>query len=83
MNTSRRTTEDQALIESAAREVIERSAKLTTSKVRFGAKPSGLHDDRLSTKPAPGPKGPETEKLLDWAKQRRRAQAEEERNRRG
>lgn len=51
------------------------------SKVRFGAKPSGLHDDRfVSNKPAPGPKGPEIEKLLDWAKERRRARAEAERS---
>lgn len=51
------------------------------SLARFGAKPSGLHDDRLSTKPGPGPAGPETDKLLDWAKQRRRERAEAERGR--
>lgn len=53
------------------------------SLVRFGAKPSGLHDDRLSTKPAPGPKGPPTDQLIEDAKRRRRERAEEERSRRG
>lgn len=53
------------------------------SLVRFGAKPSGLHDDRLSTKPAPGPRGGDAADDIEWAKRRRRAQAEEERNRRG
>ena len=51
--------------------------------MRFGAKPSGLHDDRLSTKAAPGPKGPPTDQLIEDAKRRRRERAEEERLRRG
>ncbi len=75
------TMDDLKLLRDAAREVREREAP--KSKIRFGAKPRGLHDDRLSTKPAPGPRGPDTDQLLDWAKQRRRARAEEERSRRG
>ena len=42
------------------------------SLVRFGAKPSGLHDDRFSTRSAPGPKGPPTDQLIEEAKRRRR-----------
>lgn len=75
------TKEDLDLFRDAAREVRERQEK-PRSKVRFGAKPSGLHDDRLSTKPAPGPKGPPTAQLLEDAKRRRRERAEEERSRR-
>jgi len=75
------TQDDLELLRDAAREVSERETP--RSKVRFGAKPSGLHDDRfVSNKPAPAPRGPETEKLLDWAKERRRARAKEERSRR-
>jgi len=86
------TKEDLELLRDAAREVEARFApkgakfpfwqKPTTSKVRFGARASGLHDDGLSTKPAPGPKGPPTETLIEEAKRRRRERAEEERNRR-
>jgi hypothetical protein len=51
------------------------------SKARFGAKASGLHDDRLSTRPAPGPKGGDAAADVEWAKRRRKERAEEERNR--
>lgn len=73
------TDEDLELLRSAAREVDERSAP--RSKVRFGAKPSGLHADKLSTRPAPGPKGPSAATLIEEAKRRRRAREDEERNR--
>jgi hypothetical protein len=38
--------------------------------------------DGLSTKAAPGPKGPDAATLIEEARQRRRARAEEERSRR-
>ena len=41
-----------------------------------------VEQDKFSTRPAPGPKGPPTAELLGWAKARRRAE-EEERERTG
>ena len=66
------TKKDVELLRDAAREVEARFAPRATSKMRFGAKPSGLHDDRLSTKAAPGPKGPPSETLIEEARRRRR-----------
>lgn len=90
------TLSDLDLLRDAARETREHEAKKkggrfvqyafpggpARSLVRFGAKPSGLHDDKLSTKPAPGPRGGNAADDVEWAKQRRRERAEEERSRR-
>jgi hypothetical protein len=72
------TREDLELLRDAAHEVAVRFAPREKSKVRFGAKPSGLHDDRLSTKPAPGPRGPSAAELIEEARRRRRERDRED-----
>lgn len=73
--------DDQKFLADTQREFFEKTAAPARSKVRFGAKPSGLHADNLSTKPAPGPKGGEAGDDIEWAKRRRRERAEAERGR--
>jgi hypothetical protein len=85
-----KTQEDLELLRDAAREVEARftpkapkfpfwQQQPTTSKVRFGAH-KGFADhsgDGLSTKPAPAPKGPPTETLIEEARRRRRERERE------
>jgi hypothetical protein len=81
---SPRTLDDLDLLRDAAREVADRGApkkggRYTASAypgggaVRFGAR-RFREDDGLSTKAAPGPKGPPTETLIEEAKRRRAEQ---------
>ena len=72
------TLHDLELLRDAAREVSDWQEK-PRNVLRFA--PRRIHDDRLSTKAAPGPKGGSAADDVEWAKARRRQRAEEERGR--
>lgn len=77
---TRETKEDLDLLREAAQETELHHAKKKKPGAMFGPKPFHNYEE-LSAKPAPAPKGPPTDQLLEDAKRRRREREREENDR--